>query len=267
MMITAEAITLFLNSRSAKGDSQETIDWYAIILEYFRIMYPGDLPDRPDQIDKFLLSCKGGDERRYGFFRTLRALYRFLYRRYDIPNVMAKVDPPRRKKKLPKSLSLDEFIKLFSHPHDPRIMAYLKFLADTGARIGELHNLKADDIHLTPRGYIAKLNGKTGGRYAPILDSTYQTVIKYLPVPYCLDYLGDLISRAFKDAGVKGSAHSLRHTFGTMWEGSEFALQDILGHANFEMLKNYRRLRTYKLSELHKLNTPLLLIENVENTN
>ncbi len=260
-MLTSEAVFRFLSSRSAKGDSPETIKWYSIILSYFET-FSRELPTEPEQIEHFLKTCKGGDERKHGFYRTLRALYKFLHRRYRIDNPVDLVDPPRRIKKLPKALTLEDLVRLLSYPHNDNISAYLQFLADTGARISELHNLKPQDIIKTPWGYIAKLSGKTGERFAPILDETYNIIMTHIPIPYCLDYLGDLISKAFKNAGVKGSAHSLRHTFGTLWEGSEFALQSILGHANFEMLANYRRLRTETISKLHKVNSPLLMIKN-----
>lgn len=261
-MLTSKAIDLFLNSRYSKNDEPSTIDWYKIILSFYQAEYEV-LPTDPESIDLFLKKCKGGDERRHGFYRTLRAFYHFLERRYDIPNPVRKVDPPRRVKKLPKALMLEDFVKLFTYSHCPRTMAYLDFLSDTGCRISELHGLKPEDINHTPWGYIARLRCKKRERYVPLLDCTYDEIIKFIPVPYCLDYFGNLISEAFKDAGVEGSAHCLRHTFATLWDSSEFALQQILGHANFEMLRNYRNLRTRKLSELHKENSPLLLIKSM----
>jgi integrase len=62
---------------------------------------------------------------------------------------------------------------------------------------------------------------------------------------------------------VEGTAHNLRHTFGTMWTGSEFALKEILGHSNFEMLSKYRALRLETTGKLHKVHSPLVLIQNV----
>jgi site-specific recombinase XerD len=189
-MKTQTAIDNFLYSRAAKSDTPATIAWYKIILDYYLTAYPEELPESPEAIERFLLSCKGGDQRRHGFYRTLRCLYRFLYRRKLIlTNPIELIDAPRTRRALPRALSTAELYNLLSYPHNSRILAFLTFLADTGARIGELHRLTPADI-------------------------------------------------------IK----------------SEFALQAILGHSSFEMLANYRRLRTRQLSEIHAQQSPLRLL-------
>lgn len=259
-MRTTDAISLFLDSRQARGDSPHTVKWYRLILEYFAAQYE-EIPTTPEAIDKFLRSCKGGDERRHGFWRCLRALYRFLHRRHNIDNPLELMDPPRRKRKLPITLTIDELLHLLTYPHPPDIAAYIYFLADSGARVGELDNLKPEDITRTPWGWVAKLDGKTGQRYTPISDRAYETILPYIPVPYKVDWLTRHISQAFKNAGVRGTAHTLRHTFGTLWKGSEFALKEIMGHSSFEMLRNYRNLRTDTLSQQHQNNSPLHMLK------
>lgn len=260
-MKTQTAIDTFLYSRAAKSDTPATIAWYKIILDYYLTAYPEELPESPEAIERFLLSCKGGDQRRHGFYRTLKCLYRFLYRRKLIlSNPIELIDAPRTRRTLPRALSTAELYNLLSYPHNARILAFLTFLADTGARIGELHQLQLADIIKTDYGWIARLNGKTGERYVPLLPETRDRIIEHIPITYCLDYMSDLIVKAFRAAGVRGSAHTLRHTYATLWGGSEFALQAILGHSSFEMLANYRRLRTRQLSEIHAQQSPLRLL-------
>ena len=258
-MKTGEAAQLFLNSCKAKGLSPRTIQWYGDILRQFVFRYP-KLPRKPMQIEEFIASCKGGDERKHGYYRTLRRFFRFLRRHYKVKNPMELVDPPRRMAKLPRVLTPDELDQLLSFPHKAKIKASLLFLADTGARLGELARLNPGDISQNHVGYIAKVNGKTGFRYVPISWDTCNALVNYLPLGWTTDWLGRLISTAFDDAYVVGTAHTLRHTFATLWKGDEFALQRIMGHSTIVTTVRYRHLRTEQLIEQHNQYSPLRMV-------
>lgn len=258
-MLTSEAVELFLFSRLSKNDENSTIKWYRLILEYFSTIFP-ELPDKPEQVEHFLTLCKGGDERRHGFYRALKALYNFLERRYDFPNIINKIDPPKRRRKMPRTLTMDDLAILINYHHDPDTKVYLTFLIDTGCRPCELHGLKPEDITFTPCGYVARVNGKTGERLIPISSVTYHEIIKYIPIAFNHDWLCRKISKAFKDAGVPGTAYTLRHTFATLWDSSEFALQQIMGHTNFQTLKVYRNLRLNTICKLHDQFSPLVML-------
>lgn len=258
-MNTLEAINLFINSRRSKGLSPQTIRWYRGILLFFAQRYP-TLPESPEDIEAFLVSCKTGDERRHGYYRTLRCLYRFLHRRLNTPNPVEVVDPPRRLPKQPKALMPDDVNKLLNYPHPPQIKAAILFLIDTGARVGELAGLDIDDLEETPWGLVATIKGKTGVRMVPISYETYHALMVNLPFRYKAHWMGTLISRAFNNAGVEGSAHKLRHTFGTLWQGDELVLQQIMGHAHLSTTRLYRHLRTQVLSEQHHQYSPLRMV-------
>lgn len=212
---------------------------------------------KPEVIEQFIMNCPGKDERKHGYYRTLRCFYRFLERRYRVNNPMKYIDPPRRLRKEPYTLSYIELNKLLSYPHKPVIKASLFFLADTGARLGELYNIKPEDFKETPFGFTVSINGKTGIRIIPVSREAMQSLLKVLPFPYLKHRLGRKISLAFKEAGIKGTAHTLRHTFATLWGGDEIALQKIMGHSNMETLTRYRHLKTYILSTQHNKFSPL----------
>jgi integrase len=258
-METLDAVQAFLKSRQAKGLSRFTVSWYRGILLDFAGMFP-ELPDTPSAIEDFLIRCKAGDERRHGYFRALRAFYRFLYRRFKIENVIALVEPPKRQPKRPHPLTLDELDQLLSFPHPPRIRVALMFLADSGARVGEAARLKPQDLTETEWGPVARVTGKTGARIIPVSESTYQALTQTLPFRLSPNRLCRLISRSFRDARVKGTAHTLRHTFGTYWEGDELILQYILGHAHLSTTQMYRQLRTRKMCEQHHEHSPLKMV-------
>lgn len=225
----------------------------------FARMFP-NLPETSEAIEDFLISCHAGDERRHGYYRALRAFYRFLARRYKVINITTQIDAPKRLIKRPHILTLDELDQLLSFPHTARIHTALMFLADTGARVGEVTHLKPQDLAETQWGPVARVTGKTGTRIIPINYNTYHALLRTLPFQLSANRLSRLVSAAFRDAHVKGTAHSLRHTFGTYWEGDEMILQHILGHANLSTTQIYRQLRTRKMCEQHHEYSPLKMI-------
>ena len=258
-MQTEEAVAKFILSRKARSLSPETIRWYSDILRSFAKQFPR-LPKKTEEIEGFIAICTAGDERRHGYFRAIRAMYRYLARRYEIFDPTSKLDAPKRKPKLPRPLMPDEIDQLLAYPHPSKIKAALLFLTDTGARVGEASTLTMENIAETPYGHIAKINGKTGSRWVPISYETYVALSKALPFGYSKYRLRRLISFAFRNARVPGSGINLRHSFGTYWEGDIFALQQILGHAHLSTVLIYRQLRTKFISEEHRKYSPLRMV-------
>jgi len=258
-MRTGDAVALFLESRRARGLSPDTMRWYGGILASFAKQYP-NVPLKPEPLEAFIASCQAGDERKHGYFRALRCFYRFLHRRHGMYNPVELLDPPKRKPKQPIFLTPDQLDQLLSFPHPPKIKAALMFLADTGARVGELGKLKLKDIKETPWGIVAKVTGKTGSRYVPLSREAFLYLRRYMPLGYTTYRLRRKIAQAFADAKVQGTAHTLRHTFATLWEGDELVLQQIMGHAHIATTMRYRHLRTQRLSAQHNEYSPLRMI-------
>lgn len=258
-MPTIKAAQLFINSRYSKGLSVNTIRWYRGILLTFAGRFP-TLPESPEKVERFLAECKAGDERRHGYYRALRAFYHFLHRRLNVPDPVELVEPPRRLPKQPGFLMPDELSRLLNYRHPPKINAGILFLTDTGARLGELATLDIKSLNETPWGFTATIKGKTGTRIVPISYETYHALMVNLPFPYKTHWLGTLIARAFKQAGVMGTAHKLRHTFGTLWQGDELVLQQIMGHSHLSTTRLYRHLRTQVLSQQHHQYSPLRMV-------
>lgn len=259
-MKTHEALKSFLYSCHARGLSARTIDWYAGILKRFAGMYP-KLPKKPEDCEAFIISCPGGDEWRHGYYRALKVFYNYARSRLKVKrNPMDRVTTPRVKKKLPRPISAEQLKQLLSFPHRPRIRAILLFLADTGARPGELVNLSPADIYETPQGYVASITGKTGERLVPLSLVTYHALIKYLPLKISRGRLSHLVIWAFQDAHVPGSAINLRHTFGTLWHGDIDILMLIMGHSRISTTMIYRKLQVDDLSRAHNIHSPLRLV-------
>lgn len=76
------------------------------------------------------------------------------------------------KKKLPDKLLNEEDIKkLIKNANNPRDKAIISLLWETGARIGELIDLKVDSFEDNLHGLKVVIDGKTGARRLPIIES------------------------------------------------------------------------------------------------
>jgi integrase len=167
------------------------------------------------------------------------------------------MDAPKRSRKQPNVLRYEDIFNLLNNIKRPEILASVIFLIDTGARLGELYNLKKQDMACIGDHYIAKISGKTGMRVVPISYITYQMMLKTIPFLMTRHHLGQLIALSFKGAGIIGTAHTLRHTFATLWGGSDLVLQRIMGHAHMDMVQQYRNMRVEALCAEHNKYTPL----------
>lgn len=217
----------------------------------------------PERIDLFLAGLHCGDERVHGYFRAIRSLYRFLEKRRVITigsNPVRMMDAPMVSQKQPRPMASEDIRKLLNYPHPDKIKAALMFLAGTGCRLAEARTLTIDSLIETPMGPIALINGKRGQRIIPITYDIYHALMVHLPFPWSTFWLGRLISRAFKAAGVRGSAINLRHSFGTYWDGDELALQRIMGHSKLETTRRYRGIQLEYLVRQYNEHSPILAL-------
>jgi integrase len=259
-MRTVDSVNLFLLSRT--GRRPKTKDWYAGCLGVFADTCP-ELPLRPEEIDMFLSRLKCGDERTHGYFRAIRALYRFLERRQYIPmfgNPVRMMEAPRVSRKVPRPLTPDAIRRLLQYPHPPKVRAALLLLAATGCRLDEVRTLAPDCFLETQMGPLVRVNGKRGERVIPLPVNTYHEIINLLPFSWTMNHMSWVIRKAFQAAGVQGSAINLRHSFATWWEGEDLALQAIMGHSSLATTRRYRQIRTDYLVRQYHQHAPLLAI-------
>lgn len=160
--LTVDLAESFLASCASRGLSRQTTTWYGTYLRAFGRLYPS-LPVEPAALEAFIGSYRG-DERRHGAYRTLRTFYNFLENRFELPNPIKKIKPPRRVQKEKPIPSLEDIKKILEYPgHTPYIRAALYLLAGSGPRIGEVHSLESSDIGQTS----VRVRGKTGERIIP----------------------------------------------------------------------------------------------------
>ena len=260
-MRTTKAVGLFLQSRQARGLSVKTLKWYREIFDRFSYICK-TIPENPEKIEQFLISLNVGDERRHGYYRALKALYKFLEKRRHIQsNPITIIDEPKVSKKNPPVLTPEDINKILYSPSSQReIKTAIMALIDTGARLAEIANLNASDLLETPDGFLAMVNGKTGMRVIPISYETYHALMVTLPFKCSNNHLGRLISQYCKKAGINASSLTFRHSFATLWNGDELILQQIMGHTTLTTTKRYRHLRTQNAIRQHNIHSPLKMV-------
>lgn len=134
------------------------------------------------------------------------------------------------------------------------------------AGVGELVNLRLDNFIETSFGYIASVDGKTGPRIVPVSKESYELIIKYLPFNIQANHLSRILAQAFRDAHVPGTAHCLRHSFGTLWRGEDITLlQHIMGHADIKTTMSYRLVQYEQMEEAHNRYSPLKMVLSEKN--
>jgi len=266
---TVDLVQSYLLNCQRRGLSPATLRWYGFFLRNFAKTYP-ELPQSPEPIEEFIYSHKTGDERRYGAFRCLRAFYNFVESRIFIEhkinfdNPFQRIIPPRRQPKEKWSLNLDELKRLLEYPeHDPIIRTLLYLLADTGVRIGEATSITDGDIGSDS----VKVRGKTGERIVPVSAKVREMLLKLGPgklFPHKTHWWSMEISRAFKEVGLPGTAHSLRHTYCSLFSGTDQSLMTITGHRSFQMLQHYNHRKLEKAKVEHLEHGPLAQIYGTE---
>ena len=239
---TADAIGLFLDSRRAKGLSPATIQNYSYQLAVFARAVSGRLPDKPDEIERFLLSRpQWSDRTRETYYQTLRIMYGWLERRGHIKrNPIPQIETPRTVRKVARSLTPPQLEALLMSPKDAQLSAFLYLLADTGLRLGEALSVRLDRV----RPDTVVVEGKVGEREVPISPKIRRLTLRALPWPWTTTWgVGFAVRRAFRRAGINGhraSAQTLRHTFVREWRGDESLLVGIMGWTSARMMKVYR---------------------------
>jgi len=303
-----ELIEYYEVCNRAEGKSLKTISWYSANLKSFRnYLKNRHLSDSLDSIDTkllreyvlYLLKKTRYENHPYtpaktellssatvhGHVRTLRAFFNWLVVEGLAQNNPAKdLKPPKVVRKVVSTLSDEEIgaiLNTFSiSPSDARNQTLFMILLDTGLRIGELVNLKIDDVHLD-EGYLKVLGKGKKERIVPIGNNAQKALQRYLfrfrpkPTNPVIDNVFLSVSskaltensmklmfaRLSKRSGVyRLHAHLCRHTFATRFlinGGDVFSLQQILGHSTLEMVRHYVNLASSHIAIQHQKFSPL----------
>lgn len=275
-MLTLEAVHAFLANRRALNRSRNTLDWYQRLLGKFAARY-SELPMEPEPLEEFMGEISGEPETRHGYYRCLKALYRFVCRRRRLPNPVDMIDPPSCPRKIMPTLEPRQMMELLNLATSVRDRALLSLYLDNGARVGEVVGLRKQDIGDST----ILVDGKTGQREIPISEETRRLLLSLVSGVSSIygksDYVftngrGKPLTRHgvywivrgyMMKAGIKGpklGSHRLRHAFGRGYlvnGGDIRSLQEIMGHADIRTTQKYSSLNLTDLIAKHHQFTTL----------
>jgi len=295
-------LTQFLDHlRYERNVSAHTLRNYASDLEQFLDhIAPADAKTRkraePDlkQIDhitirEWLSALHSDHKKKTSIARKLAALrtfFQFLVREGVLELNPAKlVATPRKEKKLPVHLSIEDAVRFIETPDDAtdfgkRDRAILELLYATGVRVSELVQLDLRDIDF--KNKLLRVTGKRRKeRIVPFGDPAAKALKEYFAVreifllnapatkrdsrPLILNYqgtrmttrsVGRLVEKYIRlCAGIHDiSPHALRHSFAThlLDGGADLRdIQELLGHARLSTTQIYTHVSMEKLIEVY----------------
>ena len=265
-----------------RRSSPHTISAYRRDLEAFRTSADIDdwLAVRPHHVRQFLARLHGRGRTASTIGRALssvRNFYAFLVRRgFTQANPAAGISAPKKSKKLPKTLDIDNAAKLFdSSPKSPlelRDRAMIELLYGSGMRLAELVDLDLRDLDLV-NGFATVTGKGNKTRVVPLGSHAIDAVQKWLATrrgsrasdPLFTGRGDNRISPRTVQARLKRLSmhnlgtdvlhpHLLRHSFASHLlesSGDVRAVQELLGHADISTTQIYTHLDFQHLAKVY----------------
>ena len=218
---------------------------------------------------------------------SLRSFFKYLHNEEIVKiNPFSLISSPKKEKKLPKFLYNEDIEKIFNVPNINTVLGkrnslILELLYDTGVRVGELVNIKINDINFDDKSI--KILGK-GNKERVVLYGTYAEIAlkEYLNKGrnkllkgknneyLILNANGNnittrgirlIIDKIIKQACLNThiSPHTLRHTFAThlLENGSDLlTVKELLGHSSLSSTQIYTHVTNERLRNIYLKSHP-----------
>lgn len=218
---------------------------------------------------------------------AIKSFFKFLQQEGIVPiNPTSDLEGPKKQKRLPKVLTIDEIEKLLEKPesNNPlgiRDKAMLETLYGAGMRVSELLDLDLNSID-TELGYVRCMGKGSKERIIPLGNQAILSLNAYLnwgrnkllknPKEYAL-FLNQhgrrltrqgfwkILKKYAHLAGIKKeiTPHILRHSFAThlLENGADLrSVQEMLGHVDVTTTQIYTHLNTSNIINIYKKSHP-----------
>lgn len=218
---------------------------------------------------------------------AIKAFFKFLQQEgIVIINPTSDLEGPKKQKRLPQVLSIDEIEKILEKPKNnnplgTRDKAMLETLYGAGMRVSELINLDVNSIN-TDLGYVRCVGKGSKERIIPLGNQAILSLNAYLkgarnkllknPKEYAL-FLNQhgrrltrqgfwkILKNYAQQAGIKKeiTPHVLRHSFAThlLENGADLrSVQEMLGHVDVTTTQIYTHLNTNNIINIYKKSHP-----------
>ena len=185
---------------------------------------------------------------------------------------MERIEPVRRKKRLPRILTRGEISAAWAACKDDRERVLIGVFLDTGLRVGEVATLTHSDVG----DFSLRVSGKVGDRQVPVSPWVRAAILDLAEGDFCWvshrrpgrplsksgiqQVVRDVLRRAGM-GGPKLGPFTLRHTFGTEYVrlgGNVRVLQEIMGHERLETTMRYVHLAGLAVAEDHARSSPFI---------
>jgi site-specific recombinase XerD len=272
----AEKLEIYLSARAIEGLSQKTLGGYKMELSMFA-----------KYVNKAIVQITTSDIRKYlahnpkwkittvdGKLSVIKTFFGWLVKEEMLlRDVSAKINAPKKPKRLPKSLSIEELEIVRDSCETLRERALIEVMYATGARLSEIMNMKISDInsqdmsmHVIGKGdkeRIVYLSIKAMHQLRKYLNSRTDDceslfVTKRRPeskmTTRSIEKIVDKV-QARANISKKLTPHVFRHTFATlaMGNGADLAdVQQLLGHENPSTTLIYAQVSEERKKQAHK---------------
>jgi site-specific recombinase XerD len=198
---------------------------------------------------------------------SLRFLYVEVYKR---PFLVGVIERPKRGKKLPVVLSIEEVKSILEGLGNLKHRVMLMLVYSAGLRVGEVVSLKPEDID-SERKVIHVRSGKgKKDRYTILSDVVLDVLREYWKAykprtwlfegqnpgqPYSVRSAERVFEIAVRKAGIRKdvSIHTLRHSFAThlLEQGTDIRfIQELLGHSSVRTTEIYTHVSRKQIATL-----------------
>lgn len=184
-----------------------------------------------------------------------------------------KIYMPKKDKKLPVVLSIEEILLLIRVTKNLKHRVIISMLYGSGLRIGELINLELNDFDFTRKQLHVKNAKGRKDRYTTIAESIFPLLKNYYKIynpklyfienpkggKYSPTSIRSFLKKAAKTSKITKSItpHTLRHSYAThmLEQGTDIRyIQELLGHSRPETTMIYTHVTK---KDLQQINSPL----------
>ena len=278
-----EAISSFLTFLlTEKGDGIKTLQAYETDLKDFQDYLENKDVSllNSDDLNDYLFFLKDRGYKNASLIRkatAIKGLYKYLKNEGIVDITISDLQSPKKEKRLPQILSLDEInqiLRVIPREKDKGLLdlAMILLTFSCGLRVSEVTSLRKDRINFK-NGYLRAFGKGNKERILPISSEAIDVISKYdncvrsnIKTKSPLFFLhpnGKEVSRQYfflqlkkyvKEANINKSVspHTLRHTYATLLleNGAQLrTLQVLLGHADIETTQIYTHLSKKKQHE------------------
>lgn len=267
-------LTQFKQELMVTGYSPRTTKMYLIYVQKLLEQTP-KLPMDMDKQDivSFLATAREKNVSN-ATLSLMHSALKFFFQQHIGKKIIDDVKIPKKGKKLPSVLTINELKEIFKHTKVGRNRLLLQFIYSTGVRVSEAVKMRVEELDFENATANVK-SGKGNKDRVVVLSQKWITFIKkYLNrkkiqsefvfskkngKPLSTDTVERIIRHAAKDAGItkRVTPHVLRHSFAThlLDSGENIRkIQILLGHANLSTTSIYTHVSK---EELRKVQSPL----------